>query len=152
MDTWQFAQDFFYKKCEELSIKDWTLTVNNAKRSMGMCVYSKKEVQLSSYLLKTNQDNTQNNLQKTQENIQETILHEIAHILAPGHSHDATWKAIAVSIGAIPKACCNYSVDIKYTYYLMCPNNCLKVGYHRKPKMDKQCRQCLSKLILIYAN
>lgn len=149
MDNWQFAQDFFKKKCQELSIKDWKLTINHAKRSMGMCVYNKKEVFLSSYLL---QDNQQDNLQKTLDNIQETILHEIAHILAPGHAHDATWKAVAVSIGAIPKACCNYSLDIKYTYYLLCPNNCLKVGYFRKPKMNKQCRQCLSKLILVYAN
>tara|TARA_R100000152_G_C6741643_1_gene165439 strand:- start:429 stop:917 length:489 start_codon:yes stop_codon:yes gene_type:complete len=28
-----------------------------------------------------------------------TVLHEIAHVLTPGHGHDATWQRVALEIG-----------------------------------------------------
>lgn len=137
MDNWLFAQNFFNTKCQELSIKDWSIRMNRTKRSMGQCKYSTREVFISSYLLESDQNN-----------IRLTILHEIAHILTPGHNHEQIWKQVAVAIGGNSNVCCNYVLDIDYTWYLYCPTGCVTVGYFRKPKLNKQCKKCLSMLKL----
>jgi hypothetical protein len=48
-----------------------------------------------------------------QESVLDTLLHEIAHALA-GHKagHGPVWKAIAVRIGANPRACDNSEVAV----------------------------------------
>lgn len=34
--------------------------------------------------------------------VRHTILHEIAHLLTPGHHHDRTWKTVCLSLGIAP--------------------------------------------------
>src|SRR5690242_10849473 len=77
-------------------LHDWRFAFNRRKRSMGLCRYAEKTIELSIYLVDRNGP----------DEILDTILHEIAHALVgPKHGHDAVWKAKCREIGARPERC-----------------------------------------------
>jgi predicted SprT family Zn-dependent metalloprotease len=76
-------------KNQHLDLRDWSISINNRKRSFGLCSYSKKEIQLSGMLIPHMND----------EGIKDTIIHEIAHALTKGHGHDYTWKRKCIELG-----------------------------------------------------
>ena len=65
----------------------------HTKKACGRCSYTKMELQLSTHHVRLNDEET----------IRDTILHEIAHILTPGHGHDSVWKEACRRIGAKPE-------------------------------------------------
>src|SRR5262249_16689158 len=66
---------------------------NRRKRTMGLCIYDERRIELSAYFVERN----------SQDEIVDTILHEIAHALVGHrHGHDAVWKRKCVAIGAKP--------------------------------------------------
>jgi len=74
----------------------WSFGLTAAKRRLGVCKYRRKRIEISEYYARHNPD----------EAVLDTLLHEIAHALA-GHEagHGPVWKAIAIRIGATPRAC-----------------------------------------------
>lgn len=78
-------------KCgyEDIRNEGWTLTFNRRVRALGLCDYSKKEVQISTCFMATN----------TLEEMIDTIIHEIAHALCPGENHGKVWRETFISLG-----------------------------------------------------
>ena len=75
----------------------WSFHFNRCKTSLGLCVYHRRIIELSIYLVE--RDNSA-------EEIRDTILHEIAHALVGArHGHDRVWKRKCVEIGARPMRC-----------------------------------------------
>jgi predicted SprT family Zn-dependent metalloprotease len=75
----------------------WTFRFNRCKQALGLCVYQRRTIELSIYLVE--RDNPL-------EEIRDTILHEIAHALVgPRHGHDKVWKRKCLEIGARPLRC-----------------------------------------------
>lgn len=75
---------------------DWKFGIADTKRRLGVCKYPKKRIEISEFYALNNPD----------EAVLDTLLHEIAHALAgPKAGHGPVWKAIALRIGATPKAC-----------------------------------------------
>ena len=88
----------------EYNGKPWTFAWNNRKRAFGVCSYKHSEIQLSRIMTAT-EDEAQ---------VEDTILHEIAHALAgPGAGHGYQWKAMAMKIGATPRARASSSAETK---------------------------------------
>jgi predicted SprT family Zn-dependent metalloprotease len=74
----------------------WSFAFNWRKRSMGLCAFSHRRIELSVHFVERN----------NHAEILDTILHEIAHALVgPGHGHDAVWKTKCIEIGAKPLRC-----------------------------------------------
>jgi len=74
----------------------WSFGLTQAKRRLGVCNYRRKRIEIGEYYALHNPD----------EAVLDTLLHEIAHALAgPEAGHGPAWKAIAVRIGATPRAC-----------------------------------------------
>lgn len=127
VDAQRLAEDNINQWLDE----SWTFSWNNRKRAFGVCVYSKKEIQLSRILTK----------QVDEEQVLDTILHEIAHALTPGAGHGARWKAMARRVGATPKATCNAKVDVDPKWVLVdtTSGNIIE-RLHRKPNESKMRR------------
>jgi predicted SprT family Zn-dependent metalloprotease len=77
-------------------LHDWTFAFNWHKRSLGLCLYSCRTIELSAHFVERN----------GLDEVRDTLLHEIAHALVgPGHGHDAVWRARCVEVGARPERC-----------------------------------------------
>ena len=79
-------------------LQGWTFALANAKRQLGVCKYRKKRIEIAEYYA----------LNSPPESVLDTLLHEIAHAIAgPAAGHGPAWKAIAIRLGATPRACDN---------------------------------------------
>jgi predicted SprT family Zn-dependent metalloprotease len=77
-------------------LHDWSFAFNRRKRTMGLCLYARRTIELSVHLVDRNGP----------EEVRDTILHEIAHALVgPGHGHDAVWRRKCLEVGARPERC-----------------------------------------------
>ena len=76
----------------------WTFAFADTKRRLGVCKYRSKRIEIAEYYA----------LNSPQESVLDTLLHEIAHAIAgPAARHGPAWKAVAVRLGATPRACDN---------------------------------------------
>ena len=74
----------------------WTFGLTASKRRLGVCKYRRKRIEISDYYAQHNPDAA----------VLDTLLHEIAHAIAgPEAGHSPLWQAVAVRIGATPRAC-----------------------------------------------
>src|SRR5688572_19774357 len=82
-----------YQELREHGLNDWKVVISNGKRVAGHCNYQRKEIALSRVLMP----------RATYAEQREVVLHEIAHALTPGHSHDAVWRAKLIEMGGTGK-------------------------------------------------
>jgi SprT protein len=77
-------------------LHDWSFRLGDTKRRLGVCKYRAKRIEIAAYFA----------LNSPREAVLDTLLHEIAHALAgPAAHHGPVWKAVAVRLGARPRAC-----------------------------------------------
>jgi len=102
----------------------WSFAFNWRKRSMGLCVYQDRRIELSVHFVKRH-----NNAE-----ILDTILHEIAHALVGhGHGHDAVWKRKCAEIGAKPVRCGQADMP-EGRWQAVCKTCAQQFHRHRRPK------------------
>lgn len=126
------------KLANELMLKHglvyWAFGFNNAKRTFGICNFTRKRIELSKPLTELNDV----------EKVKDTILHEIAHALTPGHGHDSVWKRKALEIGSNGDRCFSSKVvktpESKYIADCVGCNRTFKK--HRTPKKSQSCGIC----------
>lgn len=117
-------------------LQDWNFAWNRRKRSLGLCRYSEKRIELSLYFVQGNGEGP----------VRETILHEIAHALAGEDAgHGPAWKAVCVQIGCKPERCDNgTAVMPRGRWNARCPG-CGKIySRHKRPQKHARywCRHC----------
>jgi len=117
-------------------LAQWTFAWNRRKRSLGLCRYAEKRIELSLYFVQAN----------GVEPVRETILHEIAHALAGEKAgHGAAWKAMCAVVGCRPERCDNGSAVMpRGGWSAECPSCGKSYSRHRKPQKHARywCRAC----------
>lgn len=74
----------------------WTFAFDSATRRMGLCRYAPRRISMSRHYVS----------HADEKSVRNTVLHEIAHAKAgPAAKHGPRWRAVAVSLGATPRAC-----------------------------------------------
>ena len=96
-----------------------------AKKTLGLCVYSHREIRLSGEFVDLNDE----------ERVRQTVLHEVAHVLAgPAAKHGPVWLTTARRIGYKGERTSSASMPSQGTALWLgtCTEGC-KAKYHRKP-------------------
>ncbi len=105
----------------------WTFGLAATKRRLGVCKYRTKRIEISEYYA----------LNSAAQTVLDTLLHEIAHAIAgPAARHGPVWKAVAIRLGATPRACekSHEAVLKPGDWQASCPN-CKKIFHrYRRPK------------------
>ncbi len=115
-------------------LQGWSFAFNKQKRTLGLCRYASKTIELSVFFVDRN----------SLEEIRDTVLHEIAHALVgPGHGHDEVWKARAAEIGARPQRCGQADMPAG-RWRAHCGGCGQDFSRHRKPRSLEgwSCRAC----------
>src|SRR5450432_4244322 len=77
-------------------LNGWTFGLADTKRQLGVCKYRRKRIEIAEYYASNSPP----------ESVLDTLLHEIAHAIAgPKAGHGPVWKAVAIRLGATPRAC-----------------------------------------------
>ncbi len=77
-------------------LQGWTFGLAKTKRRLGVCKYRAKRIEIAEYYARNS----------PRETVIDTLLHEIAHAIAgPAARHGPAWKAVAIRLGATPRAC-----------------------------------------------
>jgi predicted SprT family Zn-dependent metalloprotease len=119
----------------EHGILDWSFAFNRRRRSLGLCYYELRRIELSAPYVVRNEV----------ESVRDTILHEIAHALAGKDAgHGPKWKAIAARIGATPKRCDDRADMPKGRWHARCPSCAREFHRFRRPnrRAKYSCAKC----------
>src|SRR6476646_520436 len=113
-----------YGLLSQHGLSDWTFAFNRRKRSMGLCVYGRRTIELSVHFV----------LRNSHDEILDCLLHEIAHALVgPKHGHDQVWKKKCLEIGARPVRCGEAEMP-EGRWKARCGECGTSFHRHRKPK------------------
>jgi predicted SprT family Zn-dependent metalloprotease len=105
----------------------WTFGLANTKRRLGVCHYRTRRIEIAEYYARNSPPGT----------VLDTLLHEIAHAIAgPAARHGPAWKAVAVRLGATPRACDNSPETVVKPgdWQATCPACTKTVHRYRRPK------------------
>jgi predicted SprT family Zn-dependent metalloprotease len=92
----QAAAQMAREAMTQFGLAEWAFGWNRRKRSLGLCRYRERRIELSAHFVRAN-DPAQ---------VRETILHEIAHALAGEKAgHGPLWKALCAQVGCTPERC-----------------------------------------------
>jgi len=74
----------------------WTFGLADTGRRLGVCKYRTRRIEIAEYYARNSPPET----------VLDTLRHEIAHAIAgPAAKHGPAWKAVAIRLGATPRAC-----------------------------------------------
>jgi predicted SprT family Zn-dependent metalloprotease len=120
-DAVQLAHDLM----QEWGLEDWCFKINRRRRSLGMCFFESRRIELSAIYLQNN----------SAEHVIGTLLHEIAHALTPNHGHDKFWLEAVVRIGGRAKIKCSDAKMPLGNWRAQCPSCDKTFSRHRKPRV-----------------
>src|SRR3954465_9999330 len=108
-------------------LRGWTFGLARTRRRLGVCKYGAKRIEIAEYYARNSPE----------ESVLDTLRHEIGHAIAgPAAKHGPRWKAVAVRLGATPRACDNSPETVvpPGDWRATCPA-CTKTYHrHRRPK------------------
>lgn len=116
-------------------LRRWTFRYNRGKRTLGICNYTRKRIELSQFYVAHNDE----------ASVRDTILHEIAHALAGERAgHGPKWQAVCQRIGATPERLDHTAIMPKGHWAATCPGCGTVHRRFRRPLLGRTyvCRTC----------
>ena len=134
MNLWD-ADALAKQLIKQHKLSRWSFGFNRRKKTLGLCNYNTKRIELSSHFVRDNDELA----------IRDTLLHEIAHAIAgPNAGHGIAWKKICLQIGASPQRTDNKALMPKGNWVATCPSCKQEHTRHRKPLKGRTyyCKKC----------
>ncbi len=119
----------------EHKLRRWVFVFNRGKRTLGLCDYSRRRIELSMYFVAHNDEVA----------VRDTVLHEVAHALAGEKAgHGPKWRAVCRRIGAAPKRLDHEAVMPRGHWVATCPTCGESHTRFRRPPLGRHyfCRSC----------
>lgn len=113
----------------------WQFRFNRRKRTLGLCYYDLKRIELSLHFV----------LQNDEAAVRDTVLHEIAHALAgQAAAHGPRWQEMCVRIGARPERCDRTASMPAGRWRAVCPGCGKAFHRYKRPQRNARyaCRSC----------
>ncbi len=108
----------------KLDKRGWTFAFNRRKQALGICNYTDKRIELSTWFVMHNDEPA----------VRDTVLHEIAHAKAgPRAGHGPKWRAMCLKIGALPQRTCSTAAMPRGVYVAQCQQCGHQHHRHRRP-------------------
>jgi predicted SprT family Zn-dependent metalloprotease len=133
--------------CQEFlkhGLHGWSFGLVDTKRQLGVCKFRSKRIEIAEYYA----------LNSPAESVLDTLLHEIAHAIAgPAAHHGPVWKAVAIRLGATPRACeTSHEIAVKPgDWQVTCPACKQTFHRYRRPKILSGYRcKCKARSPLIF--
>ena len=94
------AAEITRKALDQYGLKHWKvmITTNSMNSYLGLCVHKDKTIIINAHHCDMHPD----------FEVRNTILHEVAHALTPGHSHDNVWADKAKELGCTSVGPCSH--------------------------------------------
>ncbi|MDB5349954.1 MAG: hypothetical protein JWN86_1201 [Planctomycetota bacterium] len=119
--------DIASREMRKHGLHGWTFAFAATRRRLGVCKYRTKRIEIAEYHARNNPPET----------VLDTLLHEIAHAIAgPAAKHGPDWKAVAIRLGATPRACDNSheTVVTPGDWQAACPSCTRTFHRYRRPQ------------------
>lgn len=135
-NNWAYARKCWKIKTVELGLVGWVLKKTPMMDKIGLCDYNRKTISLSTVFMRGATCNY--------AKVKKSLLHEIAHALTPGHSHNGIWKEVCRKIGGDTRLA--GSMDLPgMNWSLYCHKCKWRQESNRKPDISgKICGKCFT--------
>ena len=135
-NNWEYAQKLF-NHVQKTNLPGWKLTCDNMTDKIGVCDYNTKIITLSTVFMRGANCNY--------AKVKKALMHEIAHALTPGHSHNDVWKNVCKNIGGDTRLAASMNLPAM-NWSVYCKNCKWRQEYSTKPMMEnKVCNVCYEK-------
>jgi predicted SprT family Zn-dependent metalloprotease len=125
-------------------LRDWSFGLAALKRGLGVCRFRSKRIEIAEFHARNNPPVV----------VLDTLRHEIAHAIAgPAAKHGPAWKAVAIRLGATPRACDDSDETIvpPGDWQATCPGCGKTFHRYRRPKVLSGYRcKCESRSSLMF--
>lgn len=92
-NNWEYAVKYWStKKTQIKQLSGWTMKYDHSSKHLGLCSYTSRTIYISTVIMRAANCNY--------AKVKKILLHEIAHVLAPGDDHGQEWKSKCKLIGA----------------------------------------------------
>ena len=141
-NNWNYAQKLWCHRKKKYKLHAWTLVLFHSSSKAGMCSYNKHTIYLSSIFMRGHNCDY--------EKVKKTLMHEIAHVLKPGHGHGKEWKKQCQKIGGDDRLAVTMVLP-GMNWAMSCPRCKWRQEYSTKPvAAGMVCNSCKSSVIIKY--
>lgn len=141
-NNWTFVNKVWKEKQIKYGLTKWSLRCSDMSDKVGVCDYNRKTITLSTVFMRGSNCNY--------AKVKKALMHEIAHALTPGHSHDKIWKTLCEGIGGDTRLAATMNLP-GMNWSIYCPGCKWRQEQFTKPNLENAvCGTCYSKIIIKY--
>jgi hypothetical protein len=123
-NNWEYAKRLWKREKQKHGLSGWTLEMFHTADKVGVCKYMSKTIGLSSVFLRGHNCNY--------AKVKKALMHEVAHAITPGHSHNNIWKAKCKSMGGDDRLTMTMVLP-GMSWAMVCPSCRWRQEYPTKP-------------------
>lgn len=141
-NNWEYVQKVWKNEKTKHNLHNWSLERMNTDDKAGLCSYSNQTIYISSIFMMGHNCNY--------AKVKKVLMHEIAHALTPGHSHEKQWKDKCQELGGEDRLGITMVMNGR-NWAVTCSYCKWRQEYLSRPKIDGMlCGKCRTPIKIKY--